>query len=536
MRKNLWVLIIPILLLAVWVATPQFSATSLWYDEILTHFMSTTSIYDDSPRLINVLLRTAVDRAWPPGFYLVMLGWETLFGGTLFADRAIALMLGLLAISMVYQLGRTLFNPQIGLIGALLLTTSAFFAFYLHEMRGYTMYVFVVAWASWLYWLLMHSEHHRKRWVRWSFVIAISASLYTHYIAVGAVIGIIIYHFLKLFQYRRFTSATELRDDRLESNLSFNKRWQVTTRLGFIGCISFLPWTAILLYSFVIEADNVRGEPPLRLLQALATGFTNNLWWFALPLLIASLWWARKRDEVLFLWITGASVLLIALLGNIYASFLFHPRHIMGLMPAFFLLLAFMLWQVRQRALPVAGLAIVLWAGVGILAAQNADFMNAIPNHIPKTPLSFTESVQDVIRQCVADTDSVIIGYEVPDQEWIHDVTQTYYFISLGDFRLVTVSHLLPDVDKYRLILSRELEEGTLQGRIDYITENAETIWVISRPNIQLSDELDVIDTTLAQEGYQSCGVFIDDREVYGEAYRTNGTASCGNITLTCGS
>lgn len=528
MRLKIWWLVIPILLLATWFAAPQLAVDALWSDEVMTHFMSTTSIYEPSS-IVQLLLRTAVDRAWPPGFYLAMLGWENLVGGTLYVDRAIGLMFGLLAIATVYQLGRTVFTPMVGAIGALLLTTSGFFAFYLHEMRGYTMYVFFVAMASWLYWLLMKSSYHEKRWVRWGFAVMVAGALYTHYIAVGAVLGIIIYHFAIELPRTRQT-----RTDNEQSN-ALLQRWQVITRMGFIGCLTYVPWMAILLYSLFIEAENTRGEPPLRLLQSMIYGFTNNLWWIALPALVISLIWLRERDSIRFMWITGLSVLIVAMLGNLYASFLFHPRHIMGLMPAFMLLIAFTLWEFRRYSKPVVGVLIGIWAGAGILNAQSTDFMNQIPKHVRTIDIRFINTVQDTIASCVQPNDTVIMGIDVPAEEWTHDLTVTYYFARTNDYRIATVSHLLPDLDYYRLILSRELELAPREARIDYLTEQAENIWVISRTDVTISDELMTLDTILSDAGFEACGTFLERSVVNGQVYSRGERVTCDTIQLSCG-
>ena len=62
-----------------------------------------------------------------------------IFGQSEFSVRFPALIFGVLSIFMIYKLGKALFNPEIGLISALILAVSPFQIHYSQEARPYSL-------------------------------------------------------------------------------------------------------------------------------------------------------------------------------------------------------------------------------------------------------------------------------------------------------------------------------------------------------------------------------------------------------------
>ncbi|MDA8217579.1 MAG: glycosyltransferase family 39 protein [Dehalococcoidales bacterium] len=60
----------------------------------------------------------------PPLFYLGIRAWLGLVGTNFVAAKWLTIACGVLAIPVIYQLGRRLFGPQAGLCAAILLTVS----------------------------------------------------------------------------------------------------------------------------------------------------------------------------------------------------------------------------------------------------------------------------------------------------------------------------------------------------------------------------------------------------------------------------
>lgn len=74
-----------------------------------------------------------------PLYYLLLRGWIALAGQSEYAMRFFALFFGVLGVPLIYGLGRRLFNPDVGLFAALLITFSPYLTWYSQEVRMYTM-------------------------------------------------------------------------------------------------------------------------------------------------------------------------------------------------------------------------------------------------------------------------------------------------------------------------------------------------------------------------------------------------------------
>ena len=74
-----------------------------------------------------------------PLYYLMLRGWIALAGQSEYAMRFFALFFGVLGVPLIYALGRRLFNPDVGLFAALLITFSPYLTWHSQEVRMYTM-------------------------------------------------------------------------------------------------------------------------------------------------------------------------------------------------------------------------------------------------------------------------------------------------------------------------------------------------------------------------------------------------------------
>lgn len=108
---------------------------SIWLDEA-------TSILIARMNLPSVVAWTAAD-IHPPLYYFSLHFWLGL-GESEFAVRALSATLGVWTIVIVYALARELFDPDVGLLSALLLALSPMHIWYSQEAR---MYAMVAAWS-----------------------------------------------------------------------------------------------------------------------------------------------------------------------------------------------------------------------------------------------------------------------------------------------------------------------------------------------------------------------------------------------------
>ena len=80
----------------------------------------------------------------PPLYYTLLKLWILFFGESEAALRSLSTVIGILTIPLIYVLGRSLGNQQLGLIAALLLAISPINIQYSQEARGYTLLTLAV--------------------------------------------------------------------------------------------------------------------------------------------------------------------------------------------------------------------------------------------------------------------------------------------------------------------------------------------------------------------------------------------------------
>ena len=140
----------PLLLAAILVAFAvrlyRLGAESLWYDE-------TVSVYLSRLPLPAMFAHTAGD-IHPPGYYALLHAWQALTAPSLahgleFLYAFPSLVFGLLALPLLYALGRRLFGPRTGLAALWLGAFAPFLVWYSQEVRMYTLGAFLGLLCLW---------------------------------------------------------------------------------------------------------------------------------------------------------------------------------------------------------------------------------------------------------------------------------------------------------------------------------------------------------------------------------------------------
>jgi mannosyltransferase len=148
---------------------------SLFGDELSTWWLATTR----GPVEIVSSLRHEVELTPPLSF---LASWLTTRAGeTVELVRAPAVLAGIVAIPLVFELGRRTVGRTAGLIAAALTALSPFMIFYSSEARAYMPMTVLVMMAA-LALLLAIDGGSRGWWA--AYAIAQSAAVYTHYTAV----------------------------------------------------------------------------------------------------------------------------------------------------------------------------------------------------------------------------------------------------------------------------------------------------------------------------------------------------------------
>lgn len=142
---------------------------SIWIDEA------------HSVRLASVPLTRIVEMSGqdghPPLYLFLLHAWMALFGGSEAAVRSLSAATGVLALPVMYFLGRRLLGVAGGLLAALLLALSSYHVYYSQEARNYSLLVLttLLSWAAY--------ERDAARPTRASGALYVAATvlmLYTH--------------------------------------------------------------------------------------------------------------------------------------------------------------------------------------------------------------------------------------------------------------------------------------------------------------------------------------------------------------------
>jgi len=75
----------------------------------------------------------------PPLYFLLLRGWIHLFGTGEIALRSLSAVFGVLAVWLVFLVGKALFNPRVGLISAFLTSFAYFPLAHSQDTRAYSL-------------------------------------------------------------------------------------------------------------------------------------------------------------------------------------------------------------------------------------------------------------------------------------------------------------------------------------------------------------------------------------------------------------
>ena len=114
-------------------------------------------------KFIDSIIKYSRDQA--PLFYLLGAAWAQLAGWSQYALRLFSVLAGMLMIAWLYRFGSDMFNRRIGLLAAILMSTSAYMILYVHDFRMYTLLLLLAIIHTWLYGRLAHG--HRVTRLTW---------------------------------------------------------------------------------------------------------------------------------------------------------------------------------------------------------------------------------------------------------------------------------------------------------------------------------------------------------------------------------
>jgi 4-amino-4-deoxy-L-arabinose transferase-like glycosyltransferase len=264
----------------------------------------------DWPLLFQAILSDGVH---PPLFYTLHKVALALYGSSEFGQRFMAAAFSLLGLPLIYQLGRRLAGPLVGLLAMLLLTLNPLHIWLAQEARMYSLFSALVTLSMLVFWQALHSQH-RRYWLALALVNALIFGI--HYF--GLLVPVIQFSYLLLtFQHHHrslrpwtfsqvaagllllpwliFTALRPVqsfgigfleRPDGLDLPLTW---WNLTTGISDSGWLALL---TLVCYGTAIGLALLVRPPLTR--QTLKRPYLLLLLWAMLPLLLVWLMSQRR--------------------------------------------------------------------------------------------------------------------------------------------------------------------------------------------------------------------------------------------------
>ena len=424
-RAHLFLLTLLILAL-VWIAAAGTNADSIWYDEYLS--LRYSGALNDGPSTIPGTIDRILDRSkgQVPFYYIVLSVWGNIAGWSAFSARVLSLSFGLLSVAWIYRLGADLHSSRAGFFSALLLAGSAFFIYYLHEIRAYSLLVLELVILLSLYLRILRGG--KSRLLQGSFVFVTVAMLHSHAFMAPIALAFGLYHFI----YIPKTPA-----------------WEQVVHLALVCGVLYIPWA---WYTFDYVVGRSLPEDPTffrtnaALIFSLLSAFSNGIWVFLL-LPVYSIRVA-KRDRLLrLLWVLAICYLTVLLSLHQVTHSLSQIRYFAPLLPLFALLggITCSFW-VRYKSVLYS--ALVVWCVSGFLLSPNFGKTHYLESEYSIFHIDFPfRQVTAEIRSDAYENDAVIFGFS--HHRWALEGVISYYL--KGFPARYTIGEMLSAEDKERV-------------------------------------------------------------------------------------
>ena len=154
---------------------------SLWTDELITlEFIRRYST-------VELFVEIPLSQPHLPLYYVLLDLWVGAFGTSATALRALSALFSILAIPLLYLVGRDLFDETAGLVAALVFALTRFHVYHAQEVRMYSLVALLTAASLWLFVRLFEDGATRRTTV--AYVLTTVGLLLTHPFAALVVVA-----------------------------------------------------------------------------------------------------------------------------------------------------------------------------------------------------------------------------------------------------------------------------------------------------------------------------------------------------------
>lgn len=430
-RSVLWAALLCLLLLVTWLGGHGLNTDAFWFDEVWSLHYAGGAEYGpvSVQETINRVAAQYQHEKNPPGYYVLLNLWGSAVGWSEFSGRYLSLLAGLLAVVWTYRLGydvaarwQEVSREVVGLGAAVSVGASAFFLYYLHEMRVYALMVLLAVMTVWFYWRVISALQKPSSACQCGFVLCVAASIYLHYSLLIILTLIGLYHLLIVPK---------------------NRAWLRIPSLALVGGVLFLPWAASLLNATArAEVLQTVAMPPSEVLQMLAVVFSNS----NVALLgFVGIYGSRLRGRGVGLawFLVVGGLFLVLLISAVYPVFT-HIRYLIVFWPFLALIVGFGVERLAHSGVSPFWL-LAVWIGMGIWLTLDPSFNRSLNG----VTMLWRELRAELSAHGHADD---LVAFHAPDYDWFRQLEFEHYMSGLQQrYTLLERISGLPDDDEYYL-------------------------------------------------------------------------------------
>jgi len=325
--------LLAIIIVALIIRLQNLGSMSLWLDEIW-------SVNNALRSPLEILLSQDPARSYP--FHLV-LHISLWFGNNEFMARLPAAIFGVLAIPLIYLLGKELYNRNVGLLSAFMLAFWPYHIWYSQEARMYSLFLLVTTASMLMFHKLFSNTSHKNQWRL--FIALTILGLYTHFYYIF-VVGI---QFLYAIYKRAWTLPRWTKWDVF--NLGVTSLATAVMSVPFmLGTLNMLESGPGLSIPWGLEATDFWYEA----FAFLSIGSFGML--FGIPIFFIALFYSWKQTEhrstsiLVAIWIFAPLTLLFIL--TVMLRPLTGNRYIIFILPAYLIMLSHGLLTISKKLKP----------------------------------------------------------------------------------------------------------------------------------------------------------------------------------------
>ena len=391
-----WLWAVPILLIVAALAVRQIDLYPPTVDEFYS--MHQAGWLVDGPyspsEIIQALQETGPDHTL--GYFILLSTWGNLTAYELELGRIFSVFTGLLALAIAYRLARDFVAPAAGLLMLIVMSSNAFYNYYITFTRFYPLVVFITGIVLWLYLRIMFRVKSPKALDYFAFFAAVFALENTHLFCATFLAALAIWHLL-------FAPK--------------NRPWLAVTATGIAALVLFLPVLVNMTSGLIIVAQN-KSSYSISFDGMTTLGTWINLMLNDRPgLLIVAVvglligFWHRRLSHTSYLLLNIIFLLILTLVAE-FSGFI-RPMemryHLVGMLPFALTVAAglYGLYSLRRWL----GLLALLWLVAGIGFQMDDGWKQFVADRLPPNPLAPWHTIsREALR---VEQKPQIIGYRL---------------------------------------------------------------------------------------------------------------------------